>query len=86
MQFIAAILGDNVELAAIRVSELRIELILQHREVGNRIVRHVNRRAGDTLVVIVHSFDREIIIAWTLPSDCRTRSSSQAAAASHAGL
>src|SRR5437660_143206 len=77
---------NGIELATIRVSELRTELVLQNREVLHRIVRHVGKRAGDTFIVVVRAFNHEVVITGALPSDTGASTSSQTTRATYASL
>jgi hypothetical protein len=80
MKFIRAALHDGVELAAGRMAEFRRKLILQDGKFGNGVIRHFDQWPSDRGVVVVHTFDGEIVIPRTLAAHGRSRSHSHAAA------
>src|SRR6202166_4501390 len=76
-------LDDRIELAAGRVAEFRRKLVLQERKFRYRVVRHHDQRSGDGLVVVVHTFNREVIVARTLTAHGWTRSNSDTPGGRH---
>ena len=75
-----------VELAACGVSKLRAELVLNHGEVGHGVVRHINQWAGDSLIVVVSTFNGEVILARTLAANRWSGTGAQTAGAAYASL
>src|ERR1700693_5522895 len=80
MKAVRAAFDGRVELAAGRVTELRIELIGKQSKVLDGFRGNCNQRSRNGLVVVVDALDRKIIVAWTLPSHRGTNSISHRAA------
>ena len=76
---------DDVELSAGGVTEFRRELVGQQREFLNGIVRDVDQWSGYRLVVVVDTFNREVVVAGTLTADGRAGAGSDTTAATYAG-
>src|SRR6202034_2777930 len=75
----------SVELTTGRMAKLRRKLIRDQRKVRHRIIGHIHKRPRQSLVVIVDSFNREVIIPRTLSANRRTNANSNTAAGSHSG-
>ena len=76
---------DDVELSASGVTEFRRELVGQQREFLNGIVRDIDQWSGYRLVVVVDTFNREVVVAGTLAADGRASAGSDTTAAAYAG-
>ena len=85
MERVRSALYHSVELPARRVSKFRRKVIFQKREFRHRIVRHGHQRTSDALVVVIHAFNREVVVARTLPTNRRARSHTDAALRRHTG-
>ena len=79
MEAVGAALSRGVELSTGRVAKLRAELILNNREVLDRVVGDIHDRTRHALVVVVDALDGKVVIARTLSADCRARAGSQTA-------
>ena len=62
MERIRTALDHGVELTAGRMAEFGRKLILQEGEFRNGVVRDKNQRAGYALVIVIDTFDREIVV------------------------
>ena len=69
MKRVGAALDDGVELAAGRMTELSAELILQKREALHCVVRYDDEISGDRLVIVVDTFDREVVVVRPLAAN-----------------
>ncbi len=76
---------DLIELSPGGMAEIRRELVLEKGEFCHRIVWHVNERAGDGFVVIVHALNREVVVPRTLATNRGAGSCADTAAARHSG-
>ena len=83
---ISAANDDLVELATGRVPELGAELVLNYGEVGDGIVGDRHQRSGDGLIVVVGTFDGEVILAGAFATDRWPGARAQAAGAAYASL
>ena len=86
MELVRSAHHDGVVLTAGGVAEFRAELVLQRGEFFHSVVGHGDQGPGDALIVVVHAFDREIVVPRTLAAYGRAGAGSQAAARSHTGL
>src|SRR6478752_4543962 len=86
MKGVGARLDRLVELATRGVSKLWRELILQHSELIDCVIGHLEQRPGDTLVVVVDALHCEVVIAWPLSGNRRSGSQPHAAAGSNTSV
>src|SRR6202035_4054492 len=66
---IGAALYGGAELSARRVAEVRIELILNQRKVLHGFWWNRDEGAGNSLVVVIHSLDHEVVVTRPLSPD-----------------
>ena len=66
------------------MSEFRGKLILQNRKVLNGVVGDGHNWAGNGLAVVVHAFNRKVVVARTLTGYGRSGTYSDSARARHA--
>ena len=74
VELVRSALQNVVELPAVRVAKFRRVLILQHCEFRDGIGWHWNERSRHTLAVVIDTFNREVIVARTLPANGRAGS------------
>ena len=80
MKLVGSADNHGVELRSRRVSELRAELILQNRQVLDRVVGNGDQRTCNRPIVVVHSFDAEVVIPGTLSAYRRAGAGAESAA------
>ena len=85
MYLVCPTLYNRVELTACRMSELGVVLILENRKFLCGICRYVHQRTGDTLVVVVHTFDHKIVVHRTLAAHRRSGALPDTTVARNAG-
>jgi hypothetical protein len=81
---VGAAFHGSIELTAGGVPELSTELIGQESEVIYRFRRHGDQRAGDSLIVVVHAFDGEVVVAGPLTADRRPHAVAHGGCVRHA--
>ena len=78
--------GEDTAAAAGGVAEFRAELVLQGGEFLDGIIGGTNQRTGDSLVVVIHTFDGEIVVAGTLAAYAWASAGPYSAGGGYAGL
>ena len=66
--------------------EFRTELVLQNGKIGDRICGHIYQGAGHTFVVVVHTFNGEVVVAGTFTAEGRADSGSKSTGARSSGV
>ncbi len=79
--------GDDggVELTTGGVAEFGRKLVGDEGEVTDGVVGHVDERTGNCLVVVVDTFDGEVVVAGTLTADGGADADADAAGGGNAG-
>src|SRR4051794_14657684 len=83
MEFVGPAFEDLVELSARRMPELGGKLVLQDSELRYRIVRHGHERSSRAFIVVVDTFDCEIVVGGPLATHRRAESKAQSATRRH---
>jgi hypothetical protein len=86
MELIAAALHDRVELAARRMPELGLKLVLEQRKFSDGFAGHRGIRPGYVFSVVIDTLDRKIIVPRSLTADRRAGADADAAGARDADL
>src|ERR1035437_321907 len=85
MNLVGAADNDGIELTADRVAELGGKLVGNDGELANGSSRNIDERAGDRLVVVVDTFNGEVVGARTHAANRGAGSVSECAAGGNAG-
>src|SRR5207249_7614712 len=63
---------NGIELPSRGMTELRRELILQERELSDRLIRNIDEWTSHSLVIVIHAFNVKVVIHRTLAANRRT--------------